>query len=130
MPASKRATWTAWIITAILIALFALSASMKLVHHPTVVQTFGKAGISESAILPIGILELCCIALYAVPRTTVFGTFLLTGYLGGAIVTNLILRMDIILPILLGVFAWIGTWLRVPELRSLIPVRTRFTPDP
>ncbi len=120
---SKRAGWAERTIIALVILPFAMSAVMKLVRAPAVVQTFSQAGIPESAIVPLGILELSCMVLYLLPRTVVLGTFLLTGYLGGAILTNIVLRTGLMLPLALGALIWAGAWLRVAELRALIPVR-------
>ena len=63
------------------------SAISKLAHVPKVVEELTHAGIPEGAIVPIAMLELFCLALYVFPRTWVLGTFLLTAYMGGAVVT-------------------------------------------
>lgn len=120
--ASKRAVWAERIITALIILPFAMSAAMKLVQTPAVIQSFSQAGIPLALIAPIGILELSCIALYLIRRTAVLGTFLLTGYLGAAILANIIMRTDAIVPLALGALVWAGAWLRVAELRTLIPI--------
>jgi hypothetical protein len=59
---------------------------------------------------------------WAVWRTALLGTLLLIGYLGGAILGNIILRTDFSLPLALGLFVWAGAWLRFKELRRLIPM--------
>ena len=68
------------------------SGISKLAHIPKVIAGLTHAGLPDAAILPIGILELSCLTLYLIPRTSILGTFLLTGYLGGAIVTHIIAR--------------------------------------
>ncbi len=120
---SKRTTWVVRILTAFVILAFAMSGIMKVSHVSAVVQGFAHAGIPEGAILPLGILELTCLALYLIPRTAVLGTFLLTGYLGGAILSTIITRMNLTLPIVVGLCVWAGAWLRVAELRRLMPLR-------
>ena len=73
--------------------------------------------------MPIALVELLCLALYLIPRTVVSGAVLLTGYLGGAAVANIIGRSDFLHALAVGLLVWAGVWLRVPELRTLIPIR-------
>jgi hypothetical protein len=54
----------------------------------------------------------------------VLGVILMTGYLGGA--ANHHVRSqerEFIVPILLGVVAWLGLYLRDPRIRQLVPIR-------
>lgn len=120
---SKRTTWAVRILITLVILAFAPSAIMKVTHNPAVVEGFTRLGIPQGAILPLGIIELSCLALYLIPRTTVLGTLLLTGYLGGATLANIIGRTDFIHALVVGLFVWAGAWLRVPELQTLIPIR-------
>lgn len=119
---SKRTTWAAWILTAVAALPFA-GGIMKVMQHPTVVEGFGRIGIPQGAILPIGIVELACMVIYLIPQTAVLGTFLLTGYLGGAVMANIIAKTDFIHALAIGLLVWVAAWVRVPELRALIPVR-------
>lgn len=119
----SRPTWAIRIITVLVILPFVPSAYFKLVHAPQAVEGIGKACIPESALTPIGLVELACLALYLIPRTVVLGTFLLTGYLGGAVVTNIAMRSDFLHALVIGLLVWAGAWLRVPELRVLWPLR-------
>ena len=72
-----------------------------------------------------GILAICTI-LYAVPRTAVLGAVLLTGYLGGAVVSHLRVGSPVfshtLFGVYLGLIVWGGLWLRTPALRALFPV--------
>jgi hypothetical protein len=120
----RRNIWAARILTTLVILAFGPSAILKLMHTPMVVQGFTHAGIPEGAILPLGLIELFCLAAYLIPRTVVLGTLLLTGYLGGAVVTNIVNRTDFIHALVVGLFVWGGAWFRVPELQTLIPTRT------
>ncbi|NJN37230.1 MAG: DoxX family protein [Nitrospiraceae bacterium] len=72
----------------------------------------------------LGVLELVCVILYIIPRTAVLGAILLTGYLGGAILTHLRVGDPFIGPVVFGVFIWGGLFLRDPRVRALIPVRS------
>ena len=87
-----------------------------------------RLGELESTLIPLGILEFTCGALYLIPRTAILGAILLTGFLGGA--EALQTRVNgsgaflIVLPLFLGALAWTGIWLRDERLRNLIPLRT------
>ena len=67
-------------------------------------------------------------ALYAIPRTAILGTALLTAYLGGAVATHLLagspLFTNTLFGVYLGLALWGGLWLREPRLRQLIPLRS------
>jgi hypothetical protein len=123
MVLKKTATWVPGILTGVVVAAFAMSGAMKVIHSPEVVQAFTRAGIPEGAILPLGLLELVCVALYLIPETVVLGTLLLTGYLGGAVLANIIGHTDFIHALVIGLLVWAGAWFRVAELRALIPIR-------
>jgi hypothetical protein len=75
----------------------------------------------------IGVIELLCLALYVVPRTSPLGAVLLTGYLGGALCAQL--RIDapllstLLFPVYVGVAVWAGLWLRDQRVRALFTTR-------
>ena len=76
-------------------------------------------------VVPIGIVLLACIAVYLIPRTSVLGAILLTGYLGGATATQVRLENPwFLFPVGVGVLIWGGLFLRDDRLRALIPVRS------
>jgi|SRR6266545_2138952 len=120
---TKLSTWAVRILTISVAVAFVPGGIMKTMHHPTVVEGFSHTGIPGSALTVLGILELSCLALYLFPRTTVLGTLLLTGYLGGAVLANLINGSDFIHALVVGLFVWAGAWLRVPAFRMLVPMR-------
>lgn len=125
--------WTKWVgrgLTALPILMMLMSASMKFLRPPVVMEQFvGKFGYQESALLTIGLLEIACVVLYAIPRTAVLGAVLLTGYLGGAIATHVRVGDAAFLgPLLLALVAWAGLYLREGRLRSLLPLR-KAVPD-
>ncbi|MBV9180127.1 MAG: DoxX family protein [Acidobacteria bacterium] len=116
--------WVGRSIAALVSLAFLGSAVSKLAHIPKVVEELTHAGIPEGVILPIAILELSCLALYLLPRTSILGTFLLTGYMGGAIVTHIIGRQSFLAPLVVGLLMFASAYLRRPELRALIPFPT------
>jgi hypothetical protein len=83
-----------------------------------------QMGFPERLGLTLGIVEIGSTVLYLVPRTTVLGAILLTGYLGGAVATHArVLEMQFLMPLVLGMLVWGGLFLRDPRVRALIPVR-------
>ncbi|HEX5033019.1 MAG TPA: DoxX family protein [bacterium] len=120
---SNKMVWTGRIISALIVPLFAMSAVMKLLPHPEAVKGMEHLQIPQSLLFPLGVVELICLVLYLIPKTAVLGAILLTGYLGGAILTHLRLSEPILMPIGLGIVIWLGIYLREPRLRQVLPLR-------
>ena len=120
----KWMTWAGRVASALPVLALAASASMKLSHAQQVVDMFtGKFGFPESVLRPIGIVEVACAIIYLIPQTAVLGAILLTGYLGGAVVTHVRVGEPFIAPAALGVLVWAGLYLRDARVRALIPLR-------
>ena len=118
----------AGIVISALPSLFLLvDAVMKLMKPAPVVEATVKLGYPESVIVPLGIVLLICTIFYVVPRTSVLGAILLTGYLGGAVATHVRvgdpLFTHALFPVYLGVMIWLGLYLRDERLRALVPLR-------
>jgi hypothetical protein len=97
---------------------------MKLMHSPEVVQMFtGKFGYQEGSLTVLALVEISCALLYLVPQTAVLGAVLVTGYLGGAIATHVRVGDAFLPPLVLGVLAWLGLYLRDPRIVALLPLR-------
>ena len=113
---SAQSNWKKWVgivLSVLPSLLMLLSGVMKLTHNPKVVEAFTtKFGYQgESSLTIIGLLEVACVVVYAVPRTAVLGAILMTGYLGGAVATHVrVLDPSFVTPFLLGVFAWGGLY--------------------
>jgi hypothetical protein len=122
-PVSRKMVWVGYILGALPALMLLMSAIMKFVKPPPVVEGFAHLGLPESLALGLGILELICTVIYLVPQTSVLGAILLTGYLGGATVTHLRVGDPFLMPVLLGLLIWGGLFLRDPRLRTLIPLR-------
>src|SRR5579862_2204926 len=119
---SKQGMWGAILSGFVAVALVG-SAIAKIAHAPRSFDGLIRAGIPEGAILPIALLELVCLALFLMPRTTVLGAFLLTGYFGGATLTHIIGGENVFPPLFIGLVIWAGAWLRVAELQALFPLK-------
>jgi len=122
-PVSKKTLWAAYIMSALPVLMLLMSAVMKFVKPAFVVEGFAHLGLSEKLALGLGILELACSIVYVIPVTSVLGAILLTGYLGGAILTHLRVGEPFFMQIIFGVVIWGGLYLRDPRLRALIPLR-------
>jgi hypothetical protein len=74
-----------------------------------------RLNMAEHAIL-IGLIEIGCVLLYWIPKTSNIGFFLFCSYSGGIIVGELILG-DVPLPgLTIGGMIYVGTMLRKPSL--------------
>jgi hypothetical protein len=122
-PVSKKMLWAGYILSALPVLMLLFSGVMKLVKPAPVVEGFVRLGYPESLALGIGIVELVCVVLYVIPRTSVLGAILLTGYLGGATATHLRIGEPFFAPIVLGVMVWGGLFFRDARLRALLPLR-------
>src|SRR5687767_5865884 len=113
---SKSRPWTGFIVSGLPALFLFLDALGKFVRPEPVVTGTLDLGYNESIILPLGIVLLISTVLYIVPKTSVLGAILLTGYLGGAVATHV--RVDnpllthILFPVYLGVLLWLGLYLR------------------
>ena len=119
---------TGWILSGIVIAFMAADAGSNLLAIAPVKKAALETGYPLDQMWLIGALALICLVLYAIPATCVLGAIVLTGFLGGAIMSHLrvagTLTPEMIVSLTLGVLAWGGLWLREPRLRVLIPRRS------
>jgi hypothetical protein len=98
---------------------------MKLAKPAPVVEAFARTGWPMDLSVTLGVILLGCTVLYLTPKTSVLGAILLTGYLGGAVATNLRLHnpaFNTWFPVVFGVLAWIGVWLRERKVGQVFPV--------
>ncbi len=123
-PTSKAMQWGGRVLTAIPTFMLLMSATMKFMHKPEMVEGFVKKfGYQESALPVLAVVELLCTVLYVIPQTSVLGAVLLTGYLGGAVATHVRVGDAFIAPLILGMVVWGGLFLRDARIRALLPLR-------
>jgi hypothetical protein len=124
-PTSSRRT--GGILTGLAILFLLFDSFGKLIRAPQVLEGSAALGYPESSVQVIGIILLACVVLYALPRTAVLGAILLTGYLGGAVASQLRvgnpLLTHTLFPIYVGGLIWGSLLLREDRLRALLPVR-------
>lgn len=123
MPSKKR-LWTSWIIEGITVLFLLFDAGSHIVNPPVVAQGFQQLGYAPGLAPILGWVELACIVLYLIPRTSVLGAIFLTGYLGGAVATNVRVGAPfftlVLAPVYVAVFVWGALWLRNERLRGLL----------
>jgi hypothetical protein len=117
---NRKAIWAGRVVSILVSLSFAFSAVMKLMVLPEVVKGMSHLGLPDSLIRPLGVIELLCVVVYLVPKTSVLGAILLTGYVGGTIITHLRVGEPVYLNIFLGLLIWLGLYLRRPRLRELL----------
>jgi hypothetical protein len=79
---SKQKLWVSYIMTALPVLMLLFSGMMKLMKPPAVVEGFAHLGYDDSVARALGLVELLSALLCVIPRTSVLGAILLTGYLG------------------------------------------------
>lgn len=128
LPKSAKRSWAGIIVSAIPALFLLMDAVGKFVKPPQVVEITVGLGYQESVIVPLGIVLLASTILYIVPKTSVLGAILLTGYLGGAGATHVRVGSPLfthqLFPVYLGVLLWLGLFLREVRLRDLLPIRS------
>lgn len=124
---SKGQLWAGRILSGISTLFMLFDATIHLLKPAAVVEGFAKLGFPTTVAVPLAAIEFFCIVLYLIPRTSVLGAILLTGYLGGAIATQLRvgapLFSTLLFPIYVALFLWGGLYLRDPLVRTIIPAR-------
>jgi hypothetical protein len=106
------------------VAFFLIDGAMKLWKPAVVVEANRQLGYPESDIVGIGLLLLTCTLLYLWPRTSIIGAILLTGYLGGAVASQLRVgngSFNMAFPVIFGALVWSGLWFRDIRVRNLLP---------
>ena len=127
-PVSSKTLWAGRIISALPVVFLVVDGAMKVMKAHVAVEGSIQLGYPENVVVAIGVLLLVCTLLYVIPRTSILGAILLTGYLGGAIATHVRvgnpLFTHVLFPVYVGVMVWGGLSLRDKRLRALIPLRS------
>jgi DoxX-like family len=125
--ARKNAVWAGRVVSGLPVLFLLFDGVIKLANAVPVVEAQSQLGIPQSLTLSIGILELACVLIYAIPQSSFLGAILLTGYLGGA--TAIQVRVanplftHVLFPAYVGVFLWAGLYIRDERLRRLLAFR-------
>ena len=120
--------WTGRVLSALFV-LFMLGASVapKFLMPDANLDYIRSLNIDPANVPLIGAIELLGTLLYAWRRTSILGAVLMTGLLGGAIATHMLVGSPLfshtLFGIYLGLVMWAGLWLRDASLRAVFPFR-------
>lgn len=121
---SNNARKTGQVISGILAAFLLVDSLTKLAGVEAVRQATAELGIPISQTPIIGATLLVCVAFYLIPRTSILGAVMLTGYFGGAIEVHMINESPlfgyVLAPVYFAVAAWLGLYLRDQRTRDLV----------
>jgi len=123
MAAPRKIVWVGRGISILVSLVFLLSAALKLKGGPELQKGMAHAGLPETMVVPLAILEITCVVVYLIPATSVLGAILLAGFVGGAICTHWRVGDPFAVQIVLGLLVWLGLYLREDRLKPLIPFR-------
>jgi hypothetical protein len=115
------------VISGFAVLFLVFDTVIKFTHHPAVAESMTQLGYPVSSALALGVIELLCLTVYLIPRTSVLGAVILTGYLGGAIASHVRvgspLFSHVLFPIYIAAMLWGGLYLRDARVRSIISAR-------
>lgn len=124
---TPRARWIGRVLSALPSLFLLFDVGIKFSGHPAVAEASARLGLPLALSPTLGVLLAACLALYLVPRTAPLGAVLLTGYLGGAVAIHLRvgdpLSSHTLFPVWLGIFLWLGLFLRDARVRRLVGAR-------
>lgn len=120
---SSAAKWFGRIATALVVLFMAFDTITKLLSAKQSVEGTVGLGYQPHHVPLIGGIELVLVILYLIPRTSFFAAVLWTGYLGGAVASNL--RIDnplfshTLFPVYFAILLWAGLYARDARLRAV-----------
>ena len=121
---SKKKLWAGRILSALAVLFLLFDGVVKMMRIDAVVESMAHLGYPVNLAFGLGILQLALVALYLIPRTSVVGAILWTGYLGGAISTHLRVGDPFfthsIFPIYIAALIWGGLYLRDARVSALV----------
>jgi len=128
VPTITTTIWAGRIISAFAVLFLIFDSIIKVLNLAPAVEATTQLGYPASLVIGIGLIELACLAVYVIPRTAVLGALLLTGYLGGAIATQMRAGsplFQVVFPVIVGALIWGGLFLRDGRVRALIPLTAK-----
>ncbi|MDR3625318.1 MAG: DoxX family protein [Ignavibacteriaceae bacterium] len=124
---SKASLWTGRIMSGVVVLFMLFDSITKIIKADQVLKASTQLGYPAETIPVIEIILLICVIFYIIPYTSILGAVLLTGYLGGAVASNLRIETplfsNILFPVYMGILAWGGIFLRDVYLRRFFPLR-------
>jgi DoxX-like family len=125
-PVSNLSLWAGRVVSGLVVLFMIFDGVTKVMKVQQVIDASVRIGFPVSTVVGIGVTLLVCVTLYVIPRTSILGAILLTGYLGGATAANVRAgspAFNSAFAVAFGVLTWLGLYLREKRLRALLPLR-------
>ncbi|MEM7550190.1 MAG: DoxX family protein [Bacteroidota bacterium] len=123
----KGLLWASYILQGIVTIMFLMGAFMNLLQTESAIAGATSLGYPETSVVYLGIVLLVSTILYVIPKTSILGALLLTGWLGGAVASHVIHgdpMFNTMFPIVFGVVIWLSLWLRDQKLKAVFPFKS------
>lgn len=124
---SPRQTLAGRILSGLAVLFLVFDSAGKLLQVQPVIDSTLQLGYPRDVVFSLGVILLSCCAAYVIPRTSVVGALLLTGYLGGAVATHVRVEnplfSHVLFPTYIAALLWGGLILRDARLRAFLPLR-------
>ncbi len=123
---SKSRLWASYIIQAIVVLMFLMGAVNNLLQTESAIEGATQLGYPAESVLYLGIVLLVSTLLYALPKTSIIGAILLTGWLGGAVASHVIHQdpmFNTVLPVIFGILIWLSLLLRNKNLQKIFSLK-------
>jgi DoxX-like family len=128
-PVSRASLWAGRIISWIVLLFLIFDGAAEVWKASPSVKGTMELGYSEALVPVIGSILLVCVLFYAIPQTQVLGAILITGYLGGAVASQVRVGKPLLsnelFPIYFGTLVWLALFLQDGRLRALVPFHSR-----
>lgn len=113
-----------WVLSGLTALVLLGTAAVKLIGNDAYIEQTEGIGWTAATLTTLASIQISIVVIYLVPKTAVLGAILIAGYYGGAVAAYVRLeQMDWVAPLVLGIVAWLGLYLRMPALRRLAPLR-------
>jgi hypothetical protein len=117
-------TWVSRALAGMAVLFLVFDAAIKVFQTRMAVDATIQLGYPQGVVAPLGILEVALLVVFLIPRTSVLGAVLWTGYLGGAVATHVRLgnpwATHVLFPIYVAALIWGSLWLRDTRARALL----------
>jgi hypothetical protein len=118
-----KTIWLGRVLTGLSALFMLFDGVMKIVKPPQVLEANVRLAYPLSSLSGVGVALLVCTLIYLIPRTSMVGAVLLTGYLGGAVASNVRAGsgwFETLFPVLFAALVWAGVGLRDRRLLDLV----------
>jgi hypothetical protein len=106
-----------WVLTAIVVFLLGMNGVSKILATDEMIQNFEFMKLTPYMAL-VGVCELTGLGLLLYPRTSLYGAIIICSIMSGAAAIHLSLMggAKLVAPVMVGVLAWSGYYLRTYQI--------------